>query len=140
AAALPHARFVGCDLSGSAIADARRAARELGLSNVIFRQQDLSTLSDDPDAFDYIIAHGVYSWVPAAVRDALLALAAHRLSRNGVLFVRYNVPPVCPVREAAWQMLHYHVDRLADPRARIDAGWELARLLADPGVATPEAH
>src|SRR4029453_13288727 len=48
--------------AGWALPDARRAARELGLSNVIFRQQDLSTLSDDPDAFDYIIAHGVYSW------------------------------------------------------------------------------
>jgi len=139
AAALPHARFVGCDLSGGAIADARRAALQLGLSNVTFLQQDLSTLSDDPGVFDYIIAHGVYSWVPAAVRDALLALAAHRLSHNGVLFVSYNVYPGCHVREAAWQMLHYHVDHLADPRAQLDAARAFAALLAEPGVTQTEA-
>lgn len=134
AAALPRAQFVGCDLSGSAIADARRAADELGLSNVTLLQRDLSTLTDDPDGFDYIIAHGVYSWVPAAVRDALLKLAAHRLSRNGVLFVSYNVYPGCHVREAAWQMLHFHVDHLADPRAQLDAARAFAALLAEPGV------
>jgi tRNA G46 methylase TrmB len=52
AAALPHAQFVGCDLSGTAIADARAAAQELGLSNVTLLQQDLSTLTDDPGTFD----------------------------------------------------------------------------------------
>ena len=129
---------VGCDLSGSAIADARRAAQELGLSNVTLLQQDLSTLIDDPEGFDYIIAHGVYSWVPAAVRDALLTLAARRLSRNGVLFVSYNVYPGCHVREAAWQMLHYHVDHLADPRAQLDAARAFAALLAEPGVTQTE--
>jgi predicted O-methyltransferase YrrM len=134
AAALPHAQFVGCDLSASAIADARRAAAELGITNVTFLQRDLSTLTDDPGTFDYIIAHGVYSWVPAAVRDALLKLAAHRLSRNGVLFVSYNVYPGCHVRQAAWQMLHYHVDHLADPRAQLDAARAFAALLAEPGV------
>jgi predicted O-methyltransferase YrrM len=134
AAALPSARFVGCDLSGSAIADARRAAQELGLSNITFLQRDLATLTDDPETFDYIIAHGVYSWVPAAVREALLSLAAHRLSRNGVLFVSYNVYPGCHVREAAWQMLHYHVDRIADPRAQLDAARAFAALLAEPGI------
>jgi len=138
AAALPRAQFVGCDLSGGAIADARRAARELGLSNVTFLQQDLSTLTDDPESFDYIIAHGVYSWVPAAVRDALFTLAAQRLSRNGVLFVSYNVYPGCHVRQAAWQMLHYHVDRMADPRAQLDAARALAALLAEPGVTQTE--
>ncbi|MEO8751394.1 MAG: class I SAM-dependent methyltransferase [Casimicrobiaceae bacterium] len=134
AAALPHARFIGCDLSGSAIAAARQAANELGLANITFLQQDLATLTDDPAAFDYIIAHGVYSWVPAPVRDALLALAAHRLARNGVLFVSYNVYPGCHVREAAWRILHHHVDRIADPRAQLDAARALAALLAEPGV------
>ena len=138
AAALPHAQFVGCDLSGSAIADARRAAQELGLANVTFLQQDLATLTDDPGTFDYIIAHGVYSWVPAPVRDALLALAARRLARNGALFVSYNVYPGCHVREAAWQILHYHVDRIADPRGQLDAARAFAALLAEPGVTQTE--
>ena len=79
AAGLPEASFVGCDLSGQAIAMARAGAEELGLRNVTLLQQDLATLGDDPAPFDYIIAHGVYSWVPAPVRDALLDLARRKL-------------------------------------------------------------
>ncbi len=85
AVSLPGAQFVGCDLSGQAIALARRAVLELDLSNVALVQCDLAMLPDDFGTFDYIVAHGVYSWVPAAVRDALLALVAKRLARNGVL-------------------------------------------------------
>ena len=137
AAALPHAQFVGCDLSGIAIAEARRAAQELGLANVTFLQRDLATLTDDPGTFDYIIAHGVYSWVPAPVRDALLALAARRLSRNGALFVSYNVYPGCHIREATWQILHYHVDRIADPRGQLDAARALRRCSPNPASRRP---
>ena len=138
AAALPHARFAGCDISGQAIAHARRGASELGLTNVTFLQQDLATLVADPEPFDYIVAHGVYSWVPPAVRDALLTLAQRRLSRNGVLFVSLNVYPGCYVRQAAWGMLHHHVDRIPDPRQRLDAARAFAALLAEPSIAQTE--
>jgi SAM-dependent methyltransferase len=134
AAALPHARFVGCDLSGQAIALARTAAAELGLTNVTFVQEDLASLPESLGEFDYIGAHGFYSWVPPAVRESLLAMAARRLSRSGVMFVSYNTYPGCHVRAAAWGVLHYHVDRLPDPRAKLDAARALCRLLAEPGV------
>ncbi len=134
AAAWPGARFVGCDLSGQAIASAQAAAAALNLSNIVFEQRDLSTYVDDPEPFDYIVAHGVYSWVPAPVRDALFALAARRLTPNGVLFVSYNTFPGCRVRQVAWDILHYHVDHLPEPRQRLDASRGLAALLAEPGA------
>ncbi len=138
AAGLPNARFVGCDISGQAIALAKRGAQELGLANVTFLQRDLASLADDPEPFDYVIAHGVYSWVPAPVRDALLALARRRLARNGVLFVSLNVYPGCFVRQATWGMLHHHVDGIADPKARLDQARAFAALLAEGGVAQTE--
>jgi len=133
AAALPAGEFVGCDVSARAIDAARRAVAELGLTNVTLLQQDLRELPAELGAFDYMIAHGIYSWVPAPVRDALLRLAAQRLTPNGVLFVSYNVYPGCHVRQAAWEMLHFHVDRIADPRARLEAARSLANILAEPG-------
>lgn len=138
AADLPHATFVGCDISSRAIDKARAGAAALGLSNVTFLERDLATLATETRPFDYIVAHGVYSWVPAAVRDALLALAKARLSRNGILFVSYNVFPGCHVRQAAWQMLHHHVDAIEDPRARLAKARELAAILAEPSVAQTE--
>ena len=138
AATLPNARFTGCDISGQAIAAARRSAEELALRNVTLVQADLATLRDGGEPFDYIIAHGVYSWVPAAVRDELLALAKDRLHPDGLMFVSFNVYPGCHVRQAAWEMLRYHVDRFDDPRVRLDQARALAGLLAEPSVAQTE--
>lgn len=135
---LPNATFVGCDVSSRAIALARAGAAALGVANVTLEERDLATMTGEPGTFDYIIAHGVYSWVPQQVRDALLALASARLSRNGILFVSYNVYPGCHVRQAAWEMLHHHVDGIADPGAKLAAARELAGILAEPSIAQTE--
>jgi len=139
AATLPGARFVGCDLSERAIATARRVAQELEIDNVTLEQRDLATLADDAEPFDYIIAHGVYSWVPPQVRDALLDLAARRLAPHGAMFVSLNVFPGCRIRQAAWEMLHQHVDGIADPKAKLDAARAFAALMAEPGGTQTES-
>ena len=138
AASLPGARFTGCDIASQAIAAGKRGASELGIDNVEFVQADLSTMRDGGEPFDYIIAHGVYSWVPATVRDALLALAQARLHRDGIMFVSFNVYPGCHVRQAAWEMLRYHVGSIPDPRARLDQARAFAGLIAEPSVAQTE--
>ena len=135
AAALPRASFVGCDLSPAAIAAARSAVAELGLANVTLVEGDLREFPDDLGPFDYVIAHGVYSWVPPAVRDALFALAARKLSPNGLMYVSYNVYPGCHVRQAAWEVLHLHADGIDDARGRLDAARELARAIAEPAYS-----
>ena len=134
AASLPDAHFVGCDLSPRAIASARQAAAELGIANVTFVEGDLSELPEALGDFDYMIAHGVYSWVPARVRDAMFALAGRRLRRNGVMFVSYNVYPGCHVRRAVWEVLRLHIDGVDDAQARLDRARELAAALAEPGT------
>jgi SAM-dependent methyltransferase len=139
AVTLPEATFTGCDLAARPIDDATRAVDALGLTNIRFVQADLSALPADFGTYDYIVAHGVYSWVPAPVRDALFALAARHLAPTGVMFVSYNTFPGCHVRRAAWDMLHYHVDHIADPRAKMDAARALAAVLALPGGANEES-
>src|SRR5207237_10705778 len=74
AMSLPSAQFVGCDLSSRAVDAGGRMIAELGLSNIALVEEDLSALSPSYGTFDYIVAHGVYSWVPASVPDALFAL------------------------------------------------------------------
>jgi protein-L-isoaspartate O-methyltransferase len=136
AVGLPAARFVGCDLSPRALDTGRRVIAELGLANVTLVEEDLTRLSPEHGTFDYIIAHGVYSWVPPGVRDGLFAMAAQRLAPNGVMFVSFNALPGSRVRQAAWEILHFHVDRIADPHERLDAARKLARMLADGGENT----
>jgi len=131
AAALPRATFTGCDIAPLAIRAARDAAAELGLANVRFVEGDLAALDGGP--WDYVVAHGVYSWVPAAVREALFALLARSLAPDGLAFVSYNCYPGGFVRRAAWEALRWHVRDLPSRADKLHAARELAALLAEAG-------
>lgn len=131
AAALPGATFVGCDIAPLPIAAANDAARALGLANVRFVVADLATLDGGP--WDYVIAHGVYSWVPAPVRDALLHLLARALAPDGLAFVSYNTLPGGHVRRAAWEALRWHTRDTPAREDKLRAARELAALMAEAG-------
>jgi len=93
------AQFVGVDGAGSQIAVARDRCRQLQLNNIEFLQLDFSEADAALEGrFDFIIAHGIFSWVADDVRDALLALCARRLTDNGLLYLNYNTRPGWNVR------------------------------------------
>ena len=74
AVSLPGSSFLGIDLSGRQIAAARKIIDVLALENIDVRQLDIAEVGDDFGMFDYIICHGVYSWVPAPIQDEILRL------------------------------------------------------------------
>jgi len=129
---LPESEFVGVDLARGAIAAGRRMARDLGLRNVDLRAADLRTIGEADGKFDYIMAHGVYSWVPAEVRDALLAVCRARLSPQGVAYISYNVFPGRYPRHALRQMLLHETRGIADPRRRLAAARRFPETAALP--------
>ncbi len=93
AALYPEAQFLGVDLGRRQVEDAHERITRLGLTNIEIRCQSITDLPEDAGAFDYIISHGVYSWVPAPVREALLEVTARHLSPTGIAYVSYNVAP-----------------------------------------------
>jgi SAM-dependent methyltransferase len=138
AASLPGSTFVGIDFAPSAIAHAQRMAAGLNLTNIEFLALDLRAFPESVGAFDYIIAHGLYSWVPAAVRERVLPLVARHLAPNGVAFVSYNTFPGCHIRRALWEMLKYHTRNVPDHRAKLVAARSLISLLSDPASTHQE--
>src|SRR5215203_5091497 len=87
---LPAAHFVGVDAAAGAIARGRTLVDALALPNVELLAEPLERFEPAGGGFDYVIAHGVYSWVDAPVRDRLLALCRQALSEQGVVYVSYN--------------------------------------------------
>ena len=130
--ALPHSTFVGVDLSGRAIARARETADRLGLQNVELQQADILEL-DRPalGRFDHVVAHGVFSWVPDPVRDALLAAVAACLERDGVAFVSFNALPGGHVRQLLRGVLRWHVRDITAPQERLAAARDALAILAN---------
>ena len=132
AAALPNATFVGIDFAARPVARAKRMATDLGLANVRLLQLDLRELPADLGSFDYVIAHGLYSWVPAEVRAHVLPLIARHLAPRGVAFVSYNTLPGCHMRRAVWEMLRFHTCQIEDKQAKVTAARSLIALVAAP--------
>jgi SAM-dependent methyltransferase len=133
--ALPGSTFVGVDLSAGAIE--RAAELSGGLPNVELRRADLSALGD-LGTFDYIVAHGVYSWIEPAARDALLAACRAHLAPHGVTYVSYDVLPGGHLREITRQMLRWHLRDVDDPAERIAGARALLQAVADAGQSQAE--
>jgi hypothetical protein len=131
ALALPGATFVGIDAAPKAIARGQGLVAELGLENVELEARAIEALSPAARSFDYVIAHGVYSWVPATVRDRLLAVAGDALCDAGVAYVSYNALPGGRLRQALRDMLVFHTAELADARERVAQARALLRFLVD---------
>lgn len=136
ALSLPGSECVGLDLAPSAIQRGMAAASEVGVENVSLSQADIATVGADAGDFDYVIAHGVYSWVPPAVRQALLRVIRERLRPNGIAFVSYNALPGDHIRGVVRQMMRMHTAGIADPRLKLQQARALLQLLAKaPGDA-----
>jgi len=135
---LPDSDFLGIDLAAQPVESGRRRIATLGLHNVELRHLDIMEFPADGGTFDYVIAHGFYSWVPAVVRDRLLALCRRHLAPHGVAFVSYSAYPGAYLRQMLRQMMLFHVDRETDPRARVAQARALAGFLADSGVPADE--
>src|SRR5262245_34601333 len=93
AARFPQAHFVGIDLSLQHIHAGSQRIRALGLSNIDLRQGDLAEAELAGNTFDYVICHGVFSWVPRAVQTKILHICRTALAPWGIAVVSYNVLP-----------------------------------------------
>jgi SAM-dependent methyltransferase len=93
AAAFPDAEFVGIDVSRVQIDAGLSRAQRLGLNNIELLCESVTELSLTAGRFDYIVCHGVYSWVPTAIRNAILRICRQLLSPDGVAVISYNVLP-----------------------------------------------
>src|SRR5262245_31139102 len=119
AVALPEGHFVGIDLSPAQIAAGRATIASLGLRNARLEARSVTDLDEGRGAFDYIVCHGVYSWVPPAVQDDILAACASHLARRGVAYVSYNTYPGWHLRGMVRDMMLFHASRFAEPAERV---------------------
>lgn len=143
AAANPGCEFVGVELSRRQSEDAQQVIRETGLGNVRILHADFCSLPEDIGEFDYVIAHGVYSWVPDDAKEGLLAAASRCLAPRGVAYVSYNTWPGWHLRATVRDMLLFHVRDVDDPTRRVAKARDLLEFLArgsEPDTSSAARH
>lgn len=131
AANFPESEFVGIDLSSKHIEDAQQFLNGVDLSNIKVENTSILDVDETFGKFDYIITHGVFSWVPPAVRQKILQISKDLLTPNGISYISYNTYPGWHIREKFRRMMSYHVRDIEDPYEKITKGIELIKDLAE---------
>ena len=89
----PTTTFTGIDLSPTQVKHGNELIESMGLKNITLLEKDIMDIDDSFGTFDYIIVHGIWSWVPDVVKDKILSICNRNLSDRGVAYVSYNTYP-----------------------------------------------
>ncbi len=115
----PGSQFVGVDFSAEQIRVGEEARAAAGIGNARLICADLREFEPEAGAFDYVVAHGVYSWVSDAVKDRLLALCQRALAPHGVAYLSYNVHPGWGLLGSLRAIIRAELARVSDPQAHV---------------------
>jgi methyltransferase-like protein/SAM-dependent methyltransferase len=126
----PDSSFIGIDLSSVQIDDGRVSASRLGLTNADLMHGNILDLATESlGKFDYIIAHGLYSWIPQSVRDHTMAIYRDCLADNGVGYVSFNINPGSYFRKAYWEAIKFRTREIFDLPEKMAAAKKFAEFL-----------
>jgi methyltransferase-like protein/trans-aconitate methyltransferase len=138
----PASRFVGIDASARQIAEGWKTIDLLGLKNIQLKHLDILEVGDDLGEFDYIVSHGVFSWVPPRVQNKMLEICQRLLAPNGVAYISYNTYPGWHIRGVVRDMMIYRGMQFAQPDDRLARAKSLVEFVAKAtqGADTPYAR
>jgi methyltransferase-like protein len=128
AVSLPESGFLGVDLSETAIRKGNRVISELGLRNVRLEHCDL--MGFQGAQYDYIVAHGLYSWVPPAVQLRIFEIIRDCLAPEGVAYVSYNVLPGGHFPLMLREIMLYHGAGFESPKEKVEQAFAIIEFIA----------
>jgi ubiquinone/menaquinone biosynthesis C-methylase UbiE len=135
AAMHPRGRFVGVDVLPAHVDHGRRLAEAAKIENAVFHAADVAMTDLEPPCFDYIVAHGVYSWIDAVGQAAIRRLINRHLVPGGLVYLSYNAMPSWAT-DLPFQRLVRALARSVpgNSQARFFAATDLLRKIADAGA------
>ena len=126
----PESQCVGIDASSHQVAEGWKTINALGSKNVQLRHLDILDIDDSIGEFDYIISHGVYSWVPPRVQEKMLEICHRYLAHDGVAYISYNTYPGWHIRGIVRDMMFYRGMQFSDTQARLAQAKSLVEFVA----------
>jgi len=127
---LPRAKLIGVDLAASQIEAASKFADGCGVKNLELRAADIADITPQWGTFDYIIAHGVFSWVPPDIAEKVLQICGEQLAPNGVAYISFNAYPGWHMRMWAREAMRFRADEFTAPLEQARAGRDFITALA----------
>lgn len=127
----PQGKFLGIDASRRHIQDGQVVVKELGLRNIELHHEDILQFDAGDQEYDYIIAHGVWSWVPDAVQNKMLEICRTHLAPQGLAYISYNTYPGWHLREMIREIMKYRARSFDSPAAQLNQARGLLAFLSN---------
>jgi methyltransferase-like protein/trans-aconitate methyltransferase len=125
----PQATFLGIDYARVPIEQGQALIDAVGLSNIQLRAENVMDLDPACGRFDYVIAHGLYSWIPPEVQARTLELLPQLLAEQGVAFVSYNTLPGWHLKRTVRDLMLDHTARIDQPEEKVEQAMAILQWL-----------
>lgn len=126
----PNSQLVGVDLSEYQINIGQQMMQRVGVENVELVAADISEVSFNIK-FDYIICHGVFSWVPELVRQAILKTIQNYLAPNGIAYISYNTYPGWKIKDIAKELMQFGSNPGLNRKDRVEQSFETLKFVSN---------
>lgn len=127
----PDIELVGVDLSEIQVKQGQELITQLGLeSRVTLHHMSITDIPESFGEFDYIICHGVYSWVPDFVQTGIFQVIQDHLSDKGFAYLSYNVYPGWKTLEIARDSMLFHTRHIKDGGERLKHARTMINFMA----------
>jgi methyltransferase-like protein/SAM-dependent methyltransferase len=126
---LPRSECWGVDLYATHIAKAKQLAEQAKLNNLVLKAEDIFNFDAAKGTFDYIIAHGIYSWSSKALQQRILYLCQNLLSPNGIAYISYDTYPAND--DVVQRILRYHLQHITNEQTRLEQAYAVLEFLID---------
>lgn len=140
AVSMPDATFHGVDLSRMQVQQGHELIDQLQLKNIQLQPRSILDIGPDDGLYDYIVCHGVYSWVPREVQEHILRVCKQNLSPQGIAYVSYNTYPGWFMRGMVRDMMCFHARQFDDPQTQVEQARALLDFLIDAGPGGDELY
>jgi methyltransferase-like protein/cyclopropane fatty-acyl-phospholipid synthase-like methyltransferase len=127
----PKSYSLGIDLSEAHIKHGLETIKHLNLKNIDLKAISIMDIDESYGKFDYIICHGVFSWVPIEVREKILEVCNKLLNPNGIAFVSYNTLPGWNMQSTIREMMLFHSANFDDPVDKLQQAKLLLNFVND---------
>jgi len=137
---LPNSQFVGIDYSKEQVTFGNKIIEELGLDNITLEYASITDIDESFGSFDYILAHGVYSWVPGEVKKKIFSVSNELLSANGIAYISHNCYPNWHLTMVMRDMMKFHARLWDAPMEKVENAVKITELIADAMQTKPSIY
>ena len=127
----PASQCVGIDYSKKQIEEGQALLKAVSLPNLTLKHLSVTDIAPDFGEFDYIICHGVMSWVLPDVQDRIFEVCRNNLAKDGVAFISFNTLPGWNTVRTARDMMIYHTARFSDIATKAQQSKLLLKFVGD---------